>query len=274
MSEGEEYALWGELFAIDPNSPSGLVRKKKQGTALAGAQAGNRAKAGWVVQIRGKVHQAHRIVWCLLHGPPPPHSFITHVNGDKWDNRRENLRIESQAGQSGVKGVFWSTKSRKWCAMISRKGRRKNLGYFANKQDAARAYQDAAELFDGPARSHESATIILRLPNRALSPNARVHHFARAAATKKYRKEAREATAAQGIDSGPWERATIAATFYHKTARRRDDVNAMAMLKPAYDGIVDAGLLVDDDHEHLTTLPASFALDKQEPRVELVITRQ
>ena len=119
----------------------------------------------------------------------------------------------------------------------------------------------------------EQATIILRLPNRALSPNARANHFARAAATKKYRREAREAAEAEGIESGPWERATIAATFYHKTKRRRDDVNALAMLKPAYDGIVDAGLIVDDDSEHLTTLPASFALDKAAPRVELLITR-
>ena len=123
----------------------------------------------------------------------------------------------------------------------------------------------------------ESATVILRLPPACLSPNrppaSRGGRYRKAAATKKYRKEAREATQAEGIESGPWERATIAATFYHKTKRRRDDVNALAMLKAAYDGIVDAGLLVDDDADHLTTLPASFAIDRDAPRVELRITR-
>jgi hypothetical protein len=44
------------------------------------------------------------------------------------------------------------------------------------------------------------------------------------------------------------------------------------MLKPAYDGIVDSGLLIDDDSEHLTTLPASFEIDEVS-RVELFITK-
>jgi len=117
----------------------------------------------------------------------------------------------------------------------------------------------------------------MRLPPACLSPNrppaSRRGRFAKAAATKKYRREAREAAQAEGIESGPWEHATIAATFYHRQRRRRDDVNALGTLKAAYDGIVDSGLLVDDDHEHLTTLPATFAIDKEAPRVELVITR-
>ncbi len=45
------------------------------------------------------------------------------------------------------------------------------------------------------------------------------------------------------------------------------------MLKPAYDGLVDAGLLVDDDAQHLTTLGARFEIDRDAPRVELVIER-
>jgi hypothetical protein len=47
----------------------------------------------------------------------------------------------------------------------------------------------------------------------------------------------------------------------------------MAMLKPAYDGIVDSGLLMDDDSDHLTTMPAKFFIDKKQSRVELRIVR-
>jgi hypothetical protein len=45
------------------------------------------------------------------------------------------------------------------------------------------------------------------------------------------------------------------------------------MLKPAYDGVVAAGLLVDDDAAHLTTLPARFGVDRLTPRVELRFER-
>jgi hypothetical protein len=123
----------------------------------------------------------------------------------------------------------------------------------------------------------EIARIILPLPSGLLSPNcppASVGgRFARVNCIKKYKRLAKEGAEALQIETGPWSRATIKATFYHKTARRRDDVNHMQMLKPAYDGIVEAGLLVDDCSEVLTTLPAEFHLDREFPRVELVLTR-
>jgi hypothetical protein len=46
------------------------------------------------------------------------------------------------------------------------------------------------------------------------------------------------------------------------------------MLKSAYDGVVMAGLLPDDDREHLRTLGAEFYVDTKNPRVELVFTRE
>ena len=122
----------------------------------------------------------------------------------------------------------------------------------------------------------ESVVIVLPLPARILSPNCpagtRGGRFARAAAAKRYKRLALLATeeAANGMT---WERATILARFYHKTKRRRDDVNHLAMLKSAYDGVVMAGLLPDDDREHLRTIGAEFYIDKKNPRVELVFTR-
>ena len=123
----------------------------------------------------------------------------------------------------------------------------------------------------------ESVTIILPLPPACLSPNrptgSRGGRFKRAAASKRYRRLACEAALAQGIETGPWERATVRACFCHFQHRRRDDVNHLSMLKPAYDGLVDAGLLVDDDADHLTTMPASFAVNREFPRVELTVER-
>ena len=124
----------------------------------------------------------------------------------------------------------------------------------------------------------ETVVIILPLPPAILSPNTVCGSFGgrmkRAAVTKKFRRLAMEAAEREGISTGPWLRATIKAKFYHKQKRRRDDINHLAMLKPTYDGLVDANLLVDDDSEHLTTLPAEFFLDKKTSRVELTIERQ
>jgi len=89
---------------------------------------------------------------------------------------------------------------------------------------------------------------------------------------KTYRELAMKLTKELDIDTA-WEKATIQAKFYHKTKRGRDDINYMAMLKPAYDGIVEAGMLVDDSYEHLTTLPAEFYIDKEFPRVSLLLER-
>jgi hypothetical protein len=124
---------------------------------------------------------------------------------------------------------------------------------------------------------NESVVIILPLPARILSPNCpagtRGGRFARAAAAKKYKRAAYFATldAARAMS---FEKANVLAKFYHKTKRRRDDVNHLAMLKSAYDGVVQAGLLPDDDREHLRTVGAEFFVDTKNPRVELIFTRE
>lgn len=124
---------------------------------------------------------------------------------------------------------------------------------------------------------NESVSIILPLPPRSLSPNcpvgSRGGRFAKAAAAKKYRQKARETAEAASIESGPWKLASVTASFFFPTKRRRDQDNAMAMLKPAYDGLVDAGLVVDDDYDHLKRESPIFAIDTDFPRVELVLTR-
>jgi hypothetical protein len=124
---------------------------------------------------------------------------------------------------------------------------------------------------------NESVVIVLPLPARILSPNCpagtRGGRFARAAAAKKYKRTAYFATLDAAREMN-FERANVLAKFYHKTKRRRDDVNHLAMLKSAYDGVVQAGLLPDDDREHLRTVGAEFYVDTKNPRVELIFTRE
>jgi hypothetical protein len=158
---------------------------------------------------------------------------------------------------------------------------------FGGRRFAVRPRGEAFIVSEGPFEGNyihrhdavavESVTIVLPLPPRVLSPNCpagtRGGRFARAAASKKYKETARTAVLDQRIETGPWLRATVEAVFWHVSKRRRDDVNHLAMLKPAYDGVVVAGLLVDDDAAHLTTLPARFGVDRLTPRVELRFER-
>ena len=95
----------------------------------------------------------------------------------------------------------------------------------------------------------------------------------KAAATKKYRRLAREAVEAEGVDSAPWSVVGVKATFFKKGRNRFDPDNAAGSLKAVYDGIVDAGLVADDDIHHMKREMPDLAVDKDSPRVMIEITR-
>jgi hypothetical protein len=119
-------------------------------------------------------------------------------------------------------------------------------------------------------------TIALPLPSRVLSPNARPHWARKAKAVAKARELARLECMVWRVSgqSGDYDSATIRATFYWASRRRRDQANAVAMLKPYIDGIVDAGVITDDDSEHLTgPICMPFGYDAARPRVVLEIER-
>lgn len=76
------------------------------------------------------------------------------------DNRRANLRICTQGqnlmntrprvgGSSRKKGVSWDSSRGKWIAQITVNGKYRHLGRFDDEDDAARAYDVAAERLYG-----------------------------------------------------------------------------------------------------------------------------
>lgn len=97
--------------------------------------------------VKGNDYLAHRVIW-LLHTGHWPADQIDHVNGIRSDNRICNLRPASNTengrnkrirsdNSSGVQGVGWCKREKKWQARIRVDGTLKHLGYFNDIQLAA-----------------------------------------------------------------------------------------------------------------------------------------
>jgi|LSQX01.2.fsa_nt_gb hypothetical protein len=93
----------------------------------------------------------HHFVWYRHHGPDsiPPEKFLDHVNQDVDDSRLENLRLVDAStkqanaprqsnNSTGYKGVS-CTKSGRYAASVSYRGRHHYLGRYARTAEAAHA---------------------------------------------------------------------------------------------------------------------------------------
>jgi hypothetical protein len=110
---------------------------------------------GYVVTGAGKTRQhLHRLIADI-----PDNMETDHIDGDKLNNRRSNLRVATRKNNnqnrrawgvtSKYKGVAWKKQTRKWCALIGVDKKRIHLGYFLSETDAALAYDTAAKQFFG-----------------------------------------------------------------------------------------------------------------------------
>jgi len=82
--------------------------------------------------------------------------YADHINGDRTDNRRENLRWAtpsesarnlniSSRNTSGYKGVHWNKRRKKWQAYIRTHNRQQTLGFYDTAEDAAKRYNEEAK---------------------------------------------------------------------------------------------------------------------------------
>lgn len=90
-----------------------------------------------------------------------PLGFTTdHINGDKLDNRKENLRNVtkkqnqmnrkvSKHSTSGFKGVGWCKQTKKWRLSMTINGVYRTLGRFSCIKEAALKYNEYARKYHG-----------------------------------------------------------------------------------------------------------------------------
>lgn len=108
-------------------------------------------------QLWGQTLLAHRVAWALYHGEWP-NGLIDHINGDKADNRIENLRVVTHDGNAknnrisrrnttGHIGIYWEPQRNKWRADITSDKKTVCLGRFDAKEDAIAARKAAEPKF-------------------------------------------------------------------------------------------------------------------------------
>jgi hypothetical protein len=102
----------------------------------------------------------HRAVFETFIRLLKPMDHIDHINGNRSDNRLENLRVCNNAvnqrnrravkgSKSKYKGVTWSKCKAQWRARISCNGETHFLGYYDTEIEAARAYNIGAKAIHG-----------------------------------------------------------------------------------------------------------------------------
>lgn len=94
-------------------------------------------------------YRVHRIIWLLHYGKFPKGS-IDHINGNKTDNRIENLRecthrenLSNKKIHREGKQVGYTKDGNKYKAQITINGRKIHLGLFKTEKEAVEKYQDA-----------------------------------------------------------------------------------------------------------------------------------
>lgn len=138
----KEYLYYDPIVGV-------LINKKKRGKCAVGDFVGGPAKHNkqyWVVGFNSQPYYFSRVCWAIYHGVSPS-GQIDHVNGDRADNRIENLREcshhQNQFNKKGrskrfMKGV--SLDNYGYRAKISFSGKSIHIGRFVTEHDAHEAY--------------------------------------------------------------------------------------------------------------------------------------
>jgi len=155
--------LLNELFEYDKETGK-LYWKVVRQRGKVGDEVGCDNGRGYLVTgINGKTYKVHRVIFLMHKGYLP--KTLDHINGDRSDNRLENLRAVTRSqnqhnrklnknNTSGFKGVSWDTRRKTWRAYICLEGKRIYLGLFKTPEEADAVVRKAREELHGSFANH------------------------------------------------------------------------------------------------------------------------
>lgn len=155
--------LLKELFEYKDGQ---LLRKTKRGGKTKGAPTGCDNGFGYLVTgVNYKLYPTHRLIFLYHSGYLP--NVIDHINGNKQDNRIENLREATvsqnnynckkrKTNTSGHKNVYWDKTRNKWMVNMRVERRGKHIGYFDNIEDAIKAAIEARIKYHKEFANHDN----------------------------------------------------------------------------------------------------------------------
>lgn len=143
-----------ELLQYDPLTGVFTWRVYRGPNAKVGETAGCVDKDGYrKIKINFRSYWEHRLAFLYMSGTHP-NATVDHINGNRSDNRFENLREAthsqnnankgaSRSNKIGLKGVF--RQGNRYLAQICINNKRMRLGSFKTAESAHEAYCAAAE---------------------------------------------------------------------------------------------------------------------------------
>lgn len=141
-----------------------LFRKVNRRSYKAGDLVGNTEVDGYVrTTLNGKRYLIHRIIFLMQHGYMPKET--DHINGNRADNRIENLREVSRSenninrgsfkqNKSGCKNVSWHKLESKWQVQLKINKKAKHFGYFNDLELADLVATEARDKYFGRYANH------------------------------------------------------------------------------------------------------------------------
>ena len=110
------------------------------------------------VKIKAKCFKAHRLIFLYHHGYLP--ECVDHIDGDKTNNKIENLRAATKeencrnqkirsTNKSGYKGVKWVEHCKKWQVEVCKNYKQLRFGMYEDLELAGLVAIEATELIHG-----------------------------------------------------------------------------------------------------------------------------
>lgn len=149
-----------ELVNYDPDTGLFTNRVRRSNVSPIGKILGTKNSSGHLVaQIDKKIYLLHRLAWFYYYKEWPK-NILDHIDRNPENNRIHNLREATKItnsynsklrkdNTSGIKGVYFDKRRNLFYSQIVANKQKTFLGYFKTKEEAAKAYTDAARLAHG-----------------------------------------------------------------------------------------------------------------------------